>query len=399
MENILHKHKQDTAYRESFLILEQELATALGLINEDIWVIKESLLNRLAAINPSLKSNKHLFTYRESLFEIISPEHALTSIIPQYCAEEIEHELNYREEEFNEYLFGISKRTIDHRIKVKENPNTPISLMDDEYITYFSSFNHHLHRMGIFNYPLTKGHIENNHIYKRFEQLLTEYFYLVASSNEPTNELAEQHVSKKYRYQLSKAFRASMNLLSSSRRSRTKEQLGSQFNLANLYTVYSNIANMNNIELTQFMTGYYSDIPYFGEKAQPTVSVAVYEPENTRKNILEGDITQLFIKSKNELIHIEYEDSYEIHKFDKYSLNGNETLIIAGEEVAINETCLEDNHFTVFEMLHYDSFNIRVSKDFTYDEATFRKIAMTYGKDNEFYEHLLDRKGLYQRWH
>lgn len=40
MENILHKHKQDTAYTESFLILEQELATAVGLINEDIWVIK-----------------------------------------------------------------------------------------------------------------------------------------------------------------------------------------------------------------------------------------------------------------------------------------------------------------------------------------------------------------------
>lgn len=390
MENILHKYKQDTAYADSFVILEQELAIALNHAHENIWIIKQSLFNRLVKIEPNLNTNKHIFTYAESILEILSPEHALSSLIPRELVNviksEIEHEKKHGLEEFNENIFGLCQMSIERKVR------------GDDYILGLSTYNRNLKRMGFFDYPKTHEHLTSKNIYKSFNQLINEYLTISHFSEEPLNLLVENHVAEQFRSNLSKVFRGSMSLLSRSRHSHSQELLGTEFNLANLYAVYFNIANMSNKELTQFLTGYYTDIPYFGKKTPPKIAITVYAPDKDFANIFDGDITEIYIKSKTQLIHIVYEDSYRIHKFNKYGLLENETVIIAGQEISVDRTCLEDDNFTVFEMLHYDNSNIVISKNFKYDEKAFRKIAMSYDKNNEFHEHLLDRIGLHHRW-
>ena len=277
MENILHKYKQDTAYADSFVILEQELAIALNHAHENIWIIKQSLFNRLVKIESNLNTNKHIFTYAESILEILSAEHALSSLIPRELVNviksEIEHEQKHGIEEFNENIFGLCQMSIERKVR------------GDDYILGLSTYNRNLKRMGHFDYPKTHEHLKSKNIYKSFNQLVDEYFTISHFTDEPLNLLVETHVSEQFRSNLSKVFRGSMSLLSRSRHSRTQELLGTEFNLANLYAVYFNIANMSNKELTQFLTGYYTDIPYFGKKTPPKIAITVYAPDKDKVKI------------------------------------------------------------------------------------------------------------------
>ncbi|MCF5565191.1 hypothetical protein GIV75_30760 [Pseudomonas sp. PA-3-5D] len=409
MENILHKYKQDTAYADCYIFIEQELAIGLNLIKDDLIVIKQSLFDRLSKVNPALKENRNIFIYDESIFEILLPEHALSALIPKEAIQEIKDELQHETEHFDEYhpyIFGISSRTMNYFKESLINPEADDGYYGYEFIMSLDNYIHNLIYNQKYTFKKTHKQLESTGIYKRFEEVMNTYLGLCSSHENSSVQLAdlvESHIYKLYFERINKSFMESIVILDSSRYNHFEQHTRKNFNLSYIFNVYFNIANMKEKELTKFITGYYTDLPLFKNKESPSASIIIYEPKRSLKRkvpIFHEDHFEIFIRGANQLIHIIVNRQTGVPiKFDKYDLSENETLDIAGLESTIDESCLTGSNLDLLNMLTFDNENIHISTDFKFDTRTFHKIAMTHGINNAFHEHLLDRKRLYYRWH
>ncbi|WP_350613262.1 hypothetical protein [Pseudomonas sp. HY7a-MNA-CIBAN-0227] len=416
MENILLKYKQNTSYAKCFEILETELAASLETARpeEMILILKKEVFDRLSQVNPALKTKSNVYTYAESVIEIVQPEHRIFNLFTKNVIDAIEKEWNhgdnagpYEADEF--YITAISMHTVKAFLEV-ENAEKGADLSHCKYANYDMSFLVKFERFIFDTDNNLEKHIAKHSLYKVRNEIEREYFKITAELDESQNEfyetgldkksstaaISDNHTKYEFETKLNKSVGECIELISTTRWNHFKEDITWKFNVSYMYSVILNIANLSDREWTKFMSGYYTDIPHIKRKTLPTVAIIAYTDSNER--FFEAQPCEVLIKGKSELIHIIIDErSQEVSKFDKYNLIDGETITFAGVEIEINADCLEGNHLTLFEMINFGNDNVVISKDFRFDTRTFRALALGYQKGNSIETHMHDRAGLHNR--
>ena len=418
MENILLKYQQNTSYAKCFEILETELATSLETARpeEMVLVLKQEVFDRLSLVNPALKTKSNLYTYAESVSEIVQPEHPIYNLFTKNVIDAIEYEWNhgdntgqYEADEF--YITAISMNTVEAFLEV-ENAEKGTDVSDYIYAYSDMSFLVSFDRFIFDRKDNLENHIAKHSIYKNKQEIIKEYFEMTVELNTRSNEfyetgldkssttaeIATNHTRYEFKKRLDKAVGECINVISSSRWKHFKEHATWKFNLSNMFSVMLNIANLNETEWTRFITGYYTEIPHIKRKKSPKSAVILFPIETNKFRFLEDKPYEVIIKGETDLVHIIISDSRgKCLKFDRYDLNEGAKIIVAGNEVEITADCFEGDNLTLFEMIHIGNENIAVSTNFKFDTRTFKHLALSYQDGNVFLKYMHDRAGLHNR--
>lgn len=415
MENILLKYQQNTSYAKCFEILETELATTLEKVSqkEMILVLKQEVLDRLSLVNPALKTKSNLYTYYDSVIEIVEPEHPIYNLFTQNVIDAIDYEWHegdntgpYEDDEF--YITAISMETVEAFLEVA-NAGKGANVSHCKYARYDMSFLVKFERFIFDRQDNLEKHIAKHSIYKEKHEIIKEYFDITVefrdgdelydtnlTKSSTTAELAENHARYEFEKSINKAIEQCVDLISTSRWDHFKKHITWKFNVYHMFSVMLNIANLNEREWTKFITGYYTEIPHIKRKKLPKIAIISYPDGN--EVFFEPQPCEVLIKGESELIHIIIDkDSGEISKFDKYDLTEGKTFKFAGMDIEVNDECLEGNNLTLFEMVNFGNDNVAIAKDFRFDTRTFKALALSYGKGNSFVTHMHDRVGLHTR--
>ncbi|MFI8556111.1 hypothetical protein [Pseudomonas putida] len=402
MENILTKYLKNPAHTNAFTFLEQELVRLIKVTVEhnQYIVIKKSLLNRLATVEPELLALKNIFTFNSKLSDMLTRKNPISAIIPIKERQLIklglkESENYYNHQKYDElpiYSFRLS--TISEITNyLSLDPNDPknhqfISHIEQEILDgIFTEFRY----LSKFPYPsLTdrfnvrvNSYTLNHNLFMDNEELVNEYWKVVRRANirQMTKNLAIKYVEEVYISKIHHTINPILREIS-------------EHKIEHLLGIFLDIANLNNKELAQFTTGYYTYLPYFPRNRKPTA--AIYRQT---ANLSDGITSELLIRNHKQLIHVVYNEFGKdtIVKFDKYHVGKGENFTFDGFSFDIDDSFLKGDNLTTLEMNYYDSNEVKIFKDFRFNKQAVWELAMSGTFENSFTLYLQDRSKMHHR--
>lgn len=385
MENILDKHLNNKIIPELFTTLEADIVCKIKeLTSRQLAVIVfKPLYNRLIKVAPELKAINNIFTYKNSIKSIFDNDHPLSKIIPASIMSELQKKENI------DYI--IKKESSLGKHYIYSFSQDKITTMIDEYAKFgkFDSmeiaffimplFQHLDSNWGKNDLKVTRSFLHKNKINLTMCEILS-YYYLVGTKRKHTNSVIGAEYSKQ-------AFSDGCTIISESIHKYLAKDKGLDF----LFGVYLDLALMNDIELTKFISNHYTKIPYVRETRQPKAVVII------NSNGKDDRKFEFFIKGDGVVVHVKNIYHSKLIQFDLYDTSSSSMVDILGYEFPLDDDCFEGDSLTLLEMVTHDNSNIRVSTNFTFSHSKALKIALNENEEDGLYGYLLDRKGMVHR--
>lgn len=400
MENILNRYLLNTAHAQAFTVLEQELSKLIiATVDKGLCIaIRKSMFDRLARCEPQLLNSKNIFTYEFQLSQTLLSPHPLTKYITgktrSFLREGV-YELEqflciYNSTNIPVYVFDLEKLTyITTCLKLDPKDPSNNQLIDDlkfkqktEFFTDINSallitlndFNAYKEAIDYF--------IDANDLYMNRDSLIVEYLDAFTPSKTAvhTEQIGLLTLQEAYQDKIKSAL---YPLLLEHK----------DHDIAYLFGVFLDIANLDVDELAKFTTGYYTDIPYI--KNNRMAVTALLDSSESSTDIRK----ELLIRGRNEVVHIIFSDLGNgiIVAYDKYLLADQETVNFRGEQIVLDYDCLIDDNLTVIEWLMVNK-NTIIYKDIEYKREPLLKLALSGAIQNKFTNYLHDRSGEYHRF-
>ncbi|EMM2241334.1 hypothetical protein E6W26_29110 [Pseudomonas aeruginosa] len=403
MRNILNLYKESESFVEMFAVFEREIIKAIESTIEtgDYIVIKESLFTRLVERNPNIKNLERVLRYKRKRSEALGVK--ATSYISKEVLQFLKRVLKYsdnfvRYESKKSLPVYVLKNTcvtdlewVYHEADHEDPSNKQridgiiydydydIGLFGDLFKITGNRFSY----ISLLEFKGVADYITKENIYVLPDELIEMYTAIDDCGRIST------HVGAVMKANLS--FESKINEFLCGYLMNDNEPI--QFVLGGLLDV----AELKDVELEKFISGYYTSIPYFDNGSLPEIILQITEFELSTYSRFK----HILIKDKTRLLHIVYEDMRlnKVIKFDEYDLKDREEFNILSYQFVASPDCLSDVEIDLMSMLLFDEVeSIKVYKDISYNHDALMNLAMNCSYKNGFTDYMQDRAGLYHRW-
>ena len=388
MINVLTRYKEEKSYVESFNIIEKELAKIINTIacNDRLVIIKERIFNRLSKIEPEIKTSKFIYTFKSHLKEIFESQHPIQSVMTNEVMDVFKQ---------NEFRIKGNDRLIT--CIDNKSVNWYLSCTDEDKDPYELIFEHQP-----FQVNLTRNEVEKrsekqrvcsaifteteNFISKHCNDAITldifnTYINGIKTSDKKAISIGRTDIKDRYESRVYNALTATIELLDNYDKTEY------------MYSVISDIAELDANHLRKFNENCLSEIPFIDSENIPITIIKHISPDET---------VNIYIKTKNGVTHLSYVDKLYLPDtiYQYYKIGQGESIKIFGYEFDIDENCFESDKLELFKMAMYGKDGLTISTNIKFDYALMRTIAMEFEKNDihqsPIYNYLLARFGLFK---
>lgn len=357
-------------------------------------ILSTNLLNRLTAVEPSLK-NDTIYTYKKNIKEILSKNHPIHKIYTKIELKEIKSDMKHgthvdRYVESDFHITVINEKRIE---QIRTNTN-PQSLFDEEFAIYtpFKDFNNSWFEHESFG---IEDYIEKTGMHGYVRKYVLAYIrYMEENPKKSTDIIAQEYAVYITRDRIEHFVSSSLRQIERKRNEDPNELKINNYDISEIYCIIKNLAEASKKELTYFVTGGKSALPYFKGREKPIASISIIKEGDILNFFNNGGYTEIYIVTNNKIIHARESGdlgSWPIIKSIEFK--DGQKIIIGGEEFNLDEDFLTKDQISLIEILTYDDENISLNTKFNYDKKTFKRIAIEDGGD--IYDYVLAREGLY----
>lgn len=387
MINILTRHKEETEYAECFNVLEKELACMIASVagGKFVLILKDTIRQRLAKIAPEINNSTFIYSYKSNLKEIFEVDHPLQAVMTREVMD-IFKENAHTIKGLDRLITCIDLLSVRHYLRSKKADKDPFELVFDHkpFLNTLCNSDEKgrkaSKRRVFLAFGETSRYLIKNIPCTDILDVYTTYLNEIKQSNKRAISIGRRSASDNYESRIHKALNETLSF-------------ARIFQQHYMYSVVSNIAEMNKSKLREFNEGLLSDIPYIENIDTPSLVI----------EIATDDVTDFYIKTKKGLTHLKSCD-YDFPPYptyDFYPINSGEKIKIYGQEYDIDTACFEGENLAVFEMAMYGNSNYKIHTNLVYNYENLRDIAMSFfddGIDNPaIYDYLTSRLGLYNK--
>lgn len=388
MINVLNRYKEETSYIESFNVIEKELAKIISTIAciDRTVIVQERIFNRLSKIEPEIKTSKFIYTFKSNLKEIFERHHPIQSVMTSEVMDVFEQN-EFRIKGNDRLITCIDNKSVNLYLKCTEEDKDPYELIFEH-----QPFQVNLTRNEVENrinkkqvcsaiFTETEDFIIKNCEYAITLDIFDTYIGEIKISDKKASSIGRNHIKNIYETRTYKALTSTIELLDN-------------YNETDyMYSVISDIAEFDTINLRKFNEGCLSEIPYVDRENTPIIVIKHISPDET---------VNIYIKTKNGVTHLSYVDKLYLPEtiYQYYQIGQGETIKIFGYEFDIDENCFEGDKLELFKMTMYGKDGLTISTNIKFDYDLMRSIAMEFETndihESPIYNYLTARFGLFK---
>lgn len=388
MINVLTRYKEETSYVESFNVIEKELAKIINTIAciDRVVIIKERIFNRLSKVEPDIKTSKFIYTFKRNLKEIFDKKHPLQSVMTSEVMDVFEQN-EFRIKGNDRLITCIDNKSVNWYLNCTDEDKDPYELIFDH-----QAFQVNLTKNEVENrnnkkqvysaiFTQTENFISKNCKYAITLDIFNTYINEIKTSDKKAISIGRNDIKNLYETRVYNALTSTIELLTN------------YYKTEYMYSVISDIAELDAIHLRKFNEGCLSDIPFIDSENTPTTVIKHISPDET---------VNIYIKTKNGVTHLSYVGKLYLPEtiYQHYQIGQGETIKIFGYEFDIDENCFEDDKLELFKMAMYGKDGLTISTNIKFDYELMRTIAMEFEKndihESPIYNYLTARFGLFK---
>lgn len=372
MKNVLNSYKKNNSIPALLGLVDKRLIEIISsaVRSGDCVLISRKLYRHLLKVDGSICDLDRLFVYYYCRSSVFLKSHKASRFIPPIVLKHMRKVLLKESACYSFPLFLFSEKSIrDIEFFYSADIDDPNNAQVVDSVLYED------HLKSMFCKLISDGSIwyliKNESIYLTFDEL--KDIYMVMIKNGFTYKAMAKYM---YFNRLNAFF----------------ERYFAVEDVHCLLGSLLKVIDFDGAELSRFMTGYYTDIPYF--KKMPVIKRAFQLSYFNNASLSGGK--EMLIQGEGSLIHLIFEDCRydKLLKLTRYELNKPAKFKFGSYEIDVDS--LSDEEIDLVAMILYD--DVIEFTDFRYNKKHIYEIGMLGQNKNAFTDYLLDRAGLYHRW-